>query len=163
MSASDVRPMQISAARLRTSLTAATLILLAILVAERLGYAGAFRREGLDTGRLPAQLALSLPALLNLAALWCLRGAVGAAAEGEPFGRMVVIAFRRVGALLAASALTALLIVPQLARLFGSPLMRLIDADISTLVLGMIGLGMMFVGKLIARAGATERELKAFF
>ena len=151
-----------SAALLRRLLTAATFTLLFILVAERLGYAGAYR-GAFDAARLPEQLVLSLPALLNVAALWSLRGAVAAAAAGEPFGRMAASAFHRVGALLAASAVTALLVVPALARLLGPAPPRLIDADISTLVLGAIGLAMMFVGKLIARAGAAQRELEAFF
>lgn len=156
-------PIRVSAARLRALLTAATLALVVILISERLGYAGAYAPGGLDAAQLPKQFLLSLPALMNLAALWCLRGAVAAAADGEPFGRVVVSAFRRVGALLAASAATALLIVPALARLLGPAPERLIEADISTLVLGAIGLAMMFVGKLIARAGAAQRELEAFF
>jgi Protein of unknown function (DUF2975) len=163
MGDSDTDPVRRSAVTLRRLLTATTIVLLTILVLERLGYAGAYRRGGFDAAQLPAQLLLSLPALMNLAALWCLRGAVAAAAGGEPFGRMAAAAFRRVGALLAASAVTALLIVPALARPLGLAPQRLIDADISTLVLGAIGLGMLFVGKLIARAGAAERELEAFF
>ena len=159
----DADPVRKSAARLRALLTGATLALLAILVAERLGYAGAYRPGGVDLAELPAQFVLSLPALMNLAALWSLRGAAAAAAGGQPFGRLAASAFRRVGALLAAGAATALLIVPALARLTGQSSERLIDADISTLVLGAIGLGMLFVGKLVARAGAAERELEAFF
>ena len=159
---SDRDSVRKSAALLRRLLTTATLALLSILVAERLGYIGAYR-GAFEAARLPAQLVLSLPALLNLAALWSLRAAAAAAADGEPFGRMAVSACRRVGALLAASAVTALLIVPALARLLGDAPPRLIDADISTLVLGAIGLAMMFVGKLIARAGAAQRELEAFF
>ena len=160
---SEADPVRKSAARLRTLLTAATLVLLAILVAERLGYAGAYRPGGLDAAQLRTQLVLSLPALMNLGALWSLRGAAGSAAEGQPFGRLVVLAFRRVGALLAASAVTALLVIPAVARFAGHRAERMIDADISTLVLGTIGLGMLFVGKLVARAGAAERELEGFF
>ena len=159
----DTDPVRRFAAQLRRLLTLVTLGLLAVLIAERLGYAGAYRAGGVDPAQLLPQLLLSLPALLNLAALWTLRAAASSAAEGEPFGRVAVAAFRRVGALLAVSAATALLVVPLLARLVGQEPQRLIDADISTLVLGAIGLAMIFVGKLIARAGSAERELEAFF
>lgn len=151
-----------SATRLRRFLTFATCFLAIVLIAERLGYSGAYG-PGLDPRKLAAQLALSLPAIINLAALWFLRTAVAAAANGEPFGRVVVSAFRRVGALLAAGAFTAILVVPILARLIGEPVERLIDADISTLVLGTLGLGLLFVGTLIDRAGTTQRELEEFF
>jgi hypothetical protein len=134
-----------------------------VLIAERLGYAGAYRPGQFNLREFAVQLALSLPAFMNLAALWFLRSAVASAAAGEPFGRLVVSAFRRVGALLAASALTALLIAPLLARLAGEQMPRLIDADISTLVLGTLGLGLLFVGTLIDRAGAAQRELEEFF
>lgn len=163
MARDDGDSVRVSAVRLRMLLTGAAVGLLLILVAERLGYAGAYRRGGVDAAQLPAQLLLSLPALMNLAALWCLRTAAAAAAAGQPFGRVAVTAFRRVGALLAASAATALLVVPLLARAIGQTPTRLIDADISTLVLGVIGLGMIFVGQLIARAAHAERELEAFF
>ena len=156
-------PIRRSAARLRLLLTIASLALLLILVLERLGYAGAYRRGGLDLLQLPAQLVLSLPALMDLGALWCLRGAAASAADGHPFGRVTSTAFRRVGALLTASALTGLFLVPVLAPLFDGQPERLIDADISTVVLGVIGIGMIFVGSLIDRAGAAERELEAFF
>ena len=65
--------------------------------------------------------------------------------------------------MLTASALTGLFMVPVLAPLFDGQPERLIDADISTVVLGVIGIGMIFVGSLIDRAGAAERELEAFF
>src|SRR5215218_9377133 len=93
-----------SATRLRRLLTLATWCLAFIIVAERLGYAGAYRPGQFDPRELAVQLALSLPAFMNLAALWFLRSAVASAAKGELFGKVVVLAFRRVGALLAAGA-----------------------------------------------------------
>ena len=153
-----------SARRLRSVLTGATLFLAIVLVGERLGYAGAYGRGGLQAGELAEQLLFSLPTLMSLAALWYLRGAAAGAAAGAPFGRVVVRAFRRVGAWLAAGAVTAILVVPLAARLLlGEPAPRQIDADISALVLGAIGFGMLFVGLLIERAAAAQRELEEFF
>jgi hypothetical protein len=152
-----------SAARLRRILTFSTVFLALVLVAERLGYAGAYSAAGMDAHNLLVQLTLSLPAILNLAALWSLRTAVAATARGEVFGSVVVTAFRRVGSLLAASSFAVMLVMPLLARLMGQTVQRLIDADISTLVLGTLGLGLLFVGSLIDRAGAAQRELEEFF
>jgi len=152
-----------SAARLRRILTFATAFLALILLAERLGYAGTYSTAGMDAHTLLVQLTLSIPAILNLAALWSLRTAVAATARGEVFGMVVVAAFRRVGALLAASSFAVMLVMPLLARLMGQTVQRLIDADISTLVLGTLGLGLLFVGSLIDRAAAAQRELEEFF
>jgi hypothetical protein len=152
-----------SAARLRRVLTVAACFVVVVLVAERLGYAGAYGPGPVDGRQLAVQAVLSLPAAMNLAGLWFLRVAVSAAADGEPFGRLMATAFRRVGALLAASSFTALFVVPSLARLMGEPVLRLIDADISTLVLSLIGCGMLFVGILVDRAAAAQRELEEFF
>lgn len=156
-------PFRRSAMRLRMLVSAATLSLALVLIAERLGYAGAYRGQGVRDADIAVQLVLSLPSILNLAALWSLRVAVSGGVEGRPFASAVAAAFRRMGALLAASSAAAILLVPLLARELGARFPRLIDADISTLVLGTIGFAMLFVGLLIDRAAAAERELQEFF
>jgi hypothetical protein len=155
--------LQKSARRLRAALTAAFWIVAALLLLERLGYAGVYRGGGIDLGRVGLQLLLSLPAILYLAALWKLRSAVAEAARGAHFGRVAIAASKAAGALLIAGSLASLFVVPMLARLAGEPVERLINADVATLILAAIGMGQMFVAALMERAADAERELESFF
>lgn len=151
------------AKRLRTLLSVAFWTVAVLLLAERLGYAGVYRGQGIDPGRIGVQIVLSLPALFYLAALWMLRSAVAEAARGELFGRAVVFGLKAAGGLLIAGSLASLFVMPLLSRLFGEPVQRLINADVATLILAAIGLAQMFIGALIGRAAQAERELADFF
>jgi hypothetical protein len=150
------------AVRLRKGLTAACWFLLALLVSERLAYAGAWR-GAFDAGEGARQAVLAIPSLIYLAALWQLRQVAAAAAGGDLFGRAVVRGLKRVGALLAAGAAVTILVMPLLTRMLGGTVERLIDADIATLILGALGLGLLFLGSLVERAGLAQRELEEFF
>lgn len=156
-------PLRRQASLLAFALTVTTVSLLSILVLERLAYAGAFRSSSVTARVVAAQLALSAPSLINLAAVWQLRRAVNEIARGELFGLTVVRAFKRVGLLLAVGAACSILLMPAFARALGYATQRLIDADLSTLILGALGLALMFVGGLVERAASTKRELEEFF
>ena len=151
------------AARLRLALLFAAACLFLILVLERLAYAGAFTPDGTSVGTAAAQLALSAPSIINLLALWQLADAAGRVARGDLFGALIVRAFRRVGALLAISSVVSILLMPALTLLMGYPVRRLIDADVSTLILGTLGIALLFIGSLVERAGQAHRELEEFF
>lgn len=156
-----------TATRLRRLLTLFVLFLGLVLVAERAGYAGAYRPtdQGLAAllRALAEQAVLAGPAILYLAGLWQLRQAAAAVAAGGPFHESVVHAIRRVGACLMAGTAISLVVMPLLHRLFGQPYPRLIEFDIVTLIVGGIGLGLAFLARLVDRAGAVQAELDEIF
>lgn len=152
--------LQARARTLRSVFTAGIVVISALLLLERLGYAGAYRAPGLQPREAANQLLLSVPAIIYILALWQLRQAAAEVARGDMFGRVVVTALRRVGALLALGAAATLFVSPLLARLAGEPMTRLINADVATLVIAAIGLGLTFFASLLERAAG---ELEEFF
>lgn len=156
-----------TAARLRTLLTMLVIMLALVLAAERAAYAGLFRSHGVAPGELAIallfQLVLAAPAALYLAALWQLRQAAAAAARGTTFGPAVVHSLRRVGYCLIVGAALALLGMPLLHRITGAERTRLIDYDVATLIIAGIGLGLVFLARLVRRAAAVEAELEQIF
>lgn len=152
-----------AAVRLRKALTAGTAMIVLLLVLERLGYAGAYGTNGLDLREAGVQLALSFPAIIYIVALWQLRQAAAEVGRGNLLGGVVVRAIKRVGGLLAGGAAVSLLGTPLFSRLAGEPVQRLINADVTTLVLAGIGIGLVFLASLIDHASAAAGELEEFF
>lgn len=155
------------AARLRRFLSALVLFLAFVIVAERAAYAGLFG-SGAATSHDRAyavglQALLSAPSFLYLAALWQLREAAAAAAQGAPFGPLAVRSIGRVGFCLIAGAALALFALPALFSLLAEPRIRLIDHDVATLIIAAIGVGLSFLGRLLARAAEAEAELEQIF
>jgi len=169
MSSSSPGPATLAeaAARLRAALTVLIVFLGFALAAERLGYAGLYRGPAVSlAGLAPAiagQLVLAAPAALYLAALWQLRQVAAAVAQGAVFGVAVVQALRRVGVCLIGGATLSLIAMPILHRVLGQAYPRLIDFDVATLVIGGIGIGLVFLARLIDRAGAVQSELDDIF
>jgi hypothetical protein len=159
------RTLTASATRLRRLLTAFVAATAVLLVLERLGYAGAYRGGSLSgvAARAGEQFVYALPGFLYLLALWQLRQAVAAVAEGALFGPAVVAAVKRVGALIIAGAAASILLMPALHRLFGDAYPRLIDYDVATLILAAIGAALTFIARLIERAAAVQSELDQIF
>lgn len=155
------------AARLRRILTALVVFLAIVLAAERAGYAGLSGFRDAPQGSLPAalmqQLVLATPALLYLGALWALRQAAAAVAAGGAFGEAVVRPLRRVGFCLIGGAVISLLVMPLVHQLFGQGQPRLIDYDVATLIIAGIGLGLIFLSRLIREAGTVQAELDQMF
>jgi hypothetical protein len=157
----DSAALTASATRLRGILTALVAFLVAALVAERLGYAGLYRGIATPAG-LARQMLFASPAAAYLIALWQLRHVAAAVAEGAAFGSAAVRGLRRVGLSLIAGAILALA-MPALHRLLGQDYVRLIDFDVATLVIAGIGLGLVFLARLLDRAGAVQAELDEIF
>jgi hypothetical protein len=156
--------------RVRRVLLALSLLLgglTVVLIAERLGYAGLYRPGGLAdpdvARRLAVQLVLSLPSFVYLASLWELRRAVRAVASETPFAAAVGRGLRRVGYCLIGGAALTLGGLPTASRLLGQPYPRLIDFDVTTLVVGGIGLGFILVARLVEQARAAQAELNEMF
>lgn len=159
--------LEVGAARLRRILTGLVVFLALVLAAERAGYAGLFGSRGTAQGSLPAalllQVVLAIPAVLYLGALWALRQAAAAVASGGAFGEAVVRPLRRVGYCLIAGSALALLVMPWLNRLLVPGHPRLIDYDVATLIIAGIGLGLIFLSRLVRQAGAIQAELDQMF
>ena len=154
-----------AAARLRATLSGLVLFLAFALVAERLGYAGAYQGT-VPAGELLAALArqcvFAAPATAYLAALWQLRQVAANVACGAAFGAAIVRALRRVGFWLIVGAALSMA-MPLLHRVLGDAYQRLFDFDIATLTIGGIGLGLAFMARLVNRAGAVQSELDEIF
>jgi hypothetical protein len=149
------------AARLQSVLTALVISLALLLLVERLGYAGVYDKSvGLE--RLIHQLVFALPSVLYLLALWCFRVAVKAIANGETFSGALAVMLRRASLLLIGGAITTLA-MPLVYAMFGQPYPRLIEFDVTTLIIAGIGLAMWFVGQLLDRARELQAELDSFF
>lgn len=147
-----------SARRLRAVLTIVFAVAAVALLAERAGYAGLYRGELTATASV-RQLGLALPSLLDLAALWQLRMLMAHVAGGRPFAVAAAQALQRAGLLLIAGSSAGLLI----ACLAGGSAGRLIEADVSTLIIAAIGLALLLVARLFDQARAIKEELDEIF
>ena len=167
MDEANERDLAATARRLRRFVTTLVAFAAALLLLERLGYAGAYRSDGPALpALLPAslrQLVFAAPAILYLVGLWQLRQSFAAIAGGALFGRSVVIALKRLGALLVAGAVVTIFVMPWLHRLLGDEYPRSIDFDVATLILAAIGIALVFFASLVERASAIQAELDEMF
>lgn len=151
-----------AAVRLRRWCTGLVLLLLAILVAEIAARAGGFD-DRLRYHRLGLDLLFAVPALLQLGALWGIRQALSSVAAGALFTPTLSRMLRQVGLLLFLAALCTLVLAPLLHHLAAEHYPRMIEFDVANLVLGALGLTMMFIARLFERAVDLQRELDEIF
>lgn len=147
--------LQASARRLKHWCTGLVVLLLAVLVLEMATRANE-RRIGLD-------LLSAIPAVLDLAALWTVRQTLAAVARGALFTPALSRLLRQVGFLLLLAAAATVLLAPLLHRLAAAEHPRLIEYDVANLVLGAIGIALMFLARLFERAVDLQRELDEIF
>jgi hypothetical protein len=169
----DRSDLQRGAARLRRWCTALCLFLLAVIVFEIAARAGAFVDAGLaGTGsygeaagfhRLGLDLLFAVPALLQLAAVWSVRQSLSGVAAGALFTPVLSRLLHQVGLLLLLAALCTLVLAPWLHSLAAERFPRLIEFDVANLVMAALGLTLMFLSKLLARAVDLQRELDDIF
>jgi hypothetical protein len=133
-----------------------------LLVTERLGYAGAYG-AGLQPVELARQLLFASPAIAYLVALWRLSEALGKIGKGTPFNAAAARALRRVGLSLVGGAILTLLMPWVHLLAGGASYPRLIDFDVATLVIGAIGLALIFLARLVEHAGVVQAELDEMF
>jgi hypothetical protein len=161
------------AATLRGWCTAICLALLVIVVLELAARAGAFRPAPVagangaaeDAGyyRLGLDLLFTLPALLQIVALWSVRRGLADVASGALFTPTLSRLLRQVGLLLFLAALCTLVLAPWLHGLAAHRYPRMIEFDVANLVLGSLGLTLMFLARLFERAVDLQRELDDIF
>lgn len=161
------------AARLRGWCTALILLLLAVIVLEIAARAGAFTihtvagagefGEAVGFHRLGLNLLFAVPALLQLAALWSVRQSLSGVASGALFTPTLSRLLRQVGLLLLLAAATTLVLAPWLHGLAAEEFPRRVEFDVANLVLGALGLTLMFLARLFERAMDLQRELDDIF
>ena len=161
------------AASLRRWCTTICFALLAIVVLEMAARAGAFRptsmagvseaAEEASYHRLGLDLLFTVPVLLQILALWSVRRGLADVASGAMFTPTLSRLLRQVGLLLFLSALCTLVLAPWLHALAADRYPRMIEFDVTNLVLGSLGLTLTFLARLFERAVDLQRELDDIF
>jgi Protein of unknown function (DUF2975) len=158
---------QKSSAKLRRLITFLLTALAATLVLERFGAVGIqlFRQSGgTDTlSRLAFECITACPEVLYLIALWWIRQALSAFAEGELYAPTVARMLDRVGIMLAAGAFISVFLVPSATRAIGFAPGYMIAFDVSGLVLGAVGLSLKVIAHVLRRAAEMQAELDEIF
>jgi hypothetical protein len=103
-----------------------------------------------------------LPMALYIWAIWMVRQALAAVARGDMFDAVVPTLLSRVGLALFGGAVFTVVGTPLLWRLaYGHDLARPFEA--SSVALGVIGLTLVLVARLLRRAADMRDELREFF
>jgi hypothetical protein len=138
-----------------------------LLVLERFGSVGLqFARSGATAGslrRLAHECIRACPEVLYLLALWWIRQALAAMADGALYNEPIARMLERVGTTLAAGAFISVFLVPSASRLVGYGPGYLIAYDISSLVLGAVGLSLKLIAHLLRQAAEMQAELDEIF
>ena len=144
--------------RLTLFLFAATALVTVVPVA--IGFALAPARG------LPPALAFTAllwaPVPFYLYALWAIRGAFSGFAAGGTFAPAIAVGCTRAGIALAVGATLSAIGVPNFLRLLQGR-GGFLQFDVAYLAVGVVGLALILLGRLLARAAAVEEELGGFF
>lgn len=153
------------ARRLKRWLTILIVAVALMLPLEALGSARASGSVGFaDMASVFArQLLVAVPAVVYLVALWSIRRALASISIGAPFAPAVAQALGRVGWLLLLGSLLAIFVMPNIYRLLDGGYPRLIEFDITNIVIGGLGISLTLFSKLFESAGAMQRELEDIF
>ena len=100
---------------------------------------------------------LWLPVPFYLYALWAIRGAFRSFALGGTFGPAIASGCTRAGFALAAGATLSALVVPNLMRLVHGR-GGFLTFDVAYLAVGVVGLALILLGRLLARAAEVQSE-----
>ena len=156
-----------TSANLRRLLSGLLATLAVLLVLERFG---AVTMQLLIHGlsgealrRLGLAAVAACPEVLFLLALWWIRQALAAFADGEFYTPTITRMLDRVGTMLATGSFITVFLIPSAARALGSGPGYLIAYDISGLVLGAVGLSLKVIAHVLRRASEMEAELDGIF
>jgi len=127
------------------------------IAAWRSGFASAAIR------RLGCEAVAAIPELLFLLALWWVRSALAAFAEGELFAAPITRMLERVGLLLIIAAAVRILLVPGACRLLGQDVRYWIAFDAASMVLAALGLSFNAIAGVLRQASAIQSELDEIF
>jgi len=108
---------------------------------------------------LPYRLAM----LFYLSAIWTMRRAFGQIGDGEPFDSVLPNLLLRLGLALSGGAVVSVFLSPLLLRLSdGFRRGSFAAFDPPAITIGLVGLMLVILSKLFARAVAVHRELDEF-
>lgn len=153
-------PIETLRARARTlmwlvTLPFACLLLTVLLLFGMLAWSGAGDPSGMLVIRY-------MPMCIYLWAIWMVRQALWAIANGVVFGTVVPRLLFRVGAALLGGTLFSVIGAPLLTRLvYGRGSFLAFDG--AAITLGVVGATLMLVSQLLAQASALREELDDFF
>ena len=154
-------------ARFRNGMTILFAVLAVLVTLERLSFPlveiGRYGFNGATLRGLGVSVALAVPHIFYLVALWGIRKALADFANGDFFAPTVAAMLDRVGIWLAAGAVTSVFLVPLAERALGFGPGYFIALDVSGLVLGAVGLSLTLVGRVLTRAAALQTELDEMF
>lgn len=154
-------------ARLRRIVTFLLASLAVLLVLERFCAIGLqlYRRgfTGAGPRRLSLECATAFPEVLYLLALWWIRQALAAFAQGKLYSPTIIRMLDRVGITLAAGAVITVFLLPCIAAALGFGRGYMIAYDVSSLVLGTIGLSLKVIAHVLQKAAQTQAELDEIF
>lgn len=143
------------------------LVLAALLLGERFGSAlPVLVRSGFtpDTlAALAAQAIRATPEAFYLLALLGVRDALAALARLDPHSPIVAPMLERVGLHLAAGGFIGVLLVPGALRLAGADPGYWIAFDISGWALGLLGLALRVIARVLRQASVLRTELDGIF
>jgi hypothetical protein len=101
-----------------------------------------------------------LPLLFYIAAVWVMRQAFAQLERGALFDRMLPALLTRIGLALAAGGVASVFLTPWLWRLLCGPRLGAYAAfDPPAIAVGLVGLLLVILGRLLVRASAMRREL----
>jgi len=154
-------------ARLRRFVTGLLVVLWVLLVLERFGAVAVQRSAegfgGPSLHRLAVACVTACPDVFYLLALGWIRQALAAFARGELYAPTITTMLDRVGATLAAGAFIGVFLVPGALRLLGAGPGYWVAFDVSGLVLGVIGLALNVIARVLQRASGLQAELDGIF
>ena len=154
-------------AKLRRFVTFLLATLAVLLLLERFGAIGLQLFRGDFTAksfrRLGLQGLTAVPETLYVLALWRIRQALNAFAQGELYSPTITRMLDRVGDMLAIGAVISVFLLPIISSALGFPLGYLIAYDVSSLVLGAIGLSLKIIADILRKASEAQAELDEIF
>jgi hypothetical protein len=125
-----------------------------------------FAQHGL-TGETLRRLGLACvaacPEVVFLLALWWIRQALAAFADGKFYTPTITRMLDRVGTMLAIGSFITVFLIPSASRALGFGPGYLIAYDVSGLVLGAVGLSLKVIAHVLRRASEMEAELDGIF
>ena len=132
------------------------LAMFSLILPVVLAWVGPFRH--LRAYVLPA-LVVNLPYVFYLWGIWAIGRAMGDIAKGRLIQPALASALRRAGMALAIGGVTCVFISPVLVRLVGNAPIRYLRLDVPSITLGMVGVALFLLGRVIDQANRVQSEL----
>jgi Protein of unknown function (DUF2975) len=153
--------------RLRKILTILFIALCLFIVPERFGAVGIklYMEGGSDEifRKLGLKAISIFPEMFYLAALWFIRQAMADFAAGKLFTPTIARTLHRVGLMLAIGAFISVFLTPSLQSLIGADPGYWMTDDVSSIVLGAVGLSLSVLANVLQHASSLQAELDEIF